>query len=126
MDFVSDELSFVVAGLEQVLEVAVFPRQCLLGPLAIRHISETRRRLACPRVREPVAYNVGIQDIAIFSQQASIHMTVKPALAPCLDISQDHGEFVGWVNVHHGHGEQFGFRVSENPANRRIRPSKSL
>ena len=31
MDFVGDELPFVIAGLQKVLEVAVLLRQCLLG-----------------------------------------------------------------------------------------------
>ena len=45
VDFVGDELPFVVAGVQQVLEVAVFLRQCLLGLLAIRDVSVRNLRV---------------------------------------------------------------------------------
>ena len=39
VDFVGDELPFVIAGVQQVLEVAVFLRQCLFRTFAIRNVS---------------------------------------------------------------------------------------
>ena len=39
MDVVGDQLPFVVAGLQQVLEGAMFSFQCLLGLFAIRNVS---------------------------------------------------------------------------------------
>ena len=38
VDFVGDELPFVVAGLQQVFEGAMFSLQCLLGPLALGNV----------------------------------------------------------------------------------------
>ena len=70
-------------------------------------------RLGRPAIDKPAAHDIGVQDIAIFSQQPGVDVTLKLAFNPCLDIFQGDRNFVGWVNVHNRHA-----RVIQPPSTR--------
>ena len=122
VDFIGDQLPFVVARLQQVLERAMLFLQRLLRLPSLRGVADKMDQAGPPIVGDPVRHDIHVHNAAVFPHKRDVFAVRYPSFDHGLVSFRSCGQHLGRMELFDRENLEFFLRIPEQLAHRTIGP----